>query len=138
MSLDAGFIQLALAVLALVPGVLALWRTRRKDAAEADKSGAEAADQISDTALSLIKPLKEELAELHSSKTNLERRIAELEWNARIKDMAILDLQNLDRSKDRRISQLETEQEDLICGINRLIEQIEGLGQVPVWRPPRK
>ena len=64
--MENNIVAIAIAIIAIVPGVWALIATRKK-------SGAEATDIITDTAMSLIAPLKGEIDDLRQQLDDLRQ-----------------------------------------------------------------
>jgi uncharacterized protein YlxW (UPF0749 family) len=100
--------SIILTLVAMAPGIAALLLGLRKARAEADKEEADASQKITNSALSLVEPLKARIADLEE-----EVRALRLE-----------------------VGKLRHEQTDLICGADQLIGQLKALGETPVWKRP--
>lgn len=90
---------------------------RRKIEAEAASSGADAAKTIMGTAMTMVK-----------------------HWEGRVKalELEVDELRAEIDSLMKLVSQLRVENNELHNGGTRLAGQLESVGQVPVWRPPRR
>lgn len=81
MTLDPG---IAVAVVTAIAALIAALSGRRKTDAEIAKSDAEMRRVANEAALSLIKPLKEQIAELQGEVAALRSRVAEFRRGVRI------------------------------------------------------
>ena len=98
---------LGAALIASLAGIL-LWRSQRR------KNEADAAGVLTDKAMNMVK--------------RWEGRVLELEATVAKQGEEILELRC-------RVKKLETENEDLLRGVKRLVGQVESTGQNPVWQP---
>ena len=108
-------ITIVLAVLASLPGLLALRSQFNKDKlaereaiSKEEASRLEYSRQLMEDAKSLIAPLKEQIKDLQDEVDKHQERLC---------------------LQEKRIRFLN-------AGVNKLIEQIRGLGHEPVWTPP--
>jgi len=117
-------ITLVVAIIAASPGILSLYRQGKKDkediaiqkqklAEEEDKNNIDAAALIRDSALSLVKPLKDKIEELKLELVKVTEQLKSLE-----------DMLN---QKDELIRSLEKEVNTLKCEAQGLIERIDNL-----------
>lgn len=106
---------------------------------EAKLKGATAADTISDAALSLITPMRDELRELHNLLTvqrtaaeAADKRIRELETTVGNQQRTIDQLTQANQQYAQRIDHLEKDNQRLSEDAVALSEQVESLNATPV------
>lgn len=121
MNWEAIIITIIAGLLAAAPGILALLNGKRKEAADiknsnalAEKIQAEYADQITQTAMRLVDPLKLRISDLEAAEVNNTKTIRRLE---------------------RVIKAYATRMQELLHGISILTKQILELKQEPSWKP---
>jgi len=121
MNWEAIIITIIAGLLAAAPGILALLNGKRKEAADiknsnalAEKIQAEYVDQITQTAMRLVDPLKLRISDLEAAEVNNTKTIRRLE---------------------RVIKAYATRMQELLHGISILTKQILELKQEPSWKP---
>jgi len=121
MNWEAIIITIIAGLLAAAPGILALLNGKRKEAADiknsnalAEKIQAEYADQITQTAMRLVDPLKLRISDLEAAEVNNTKTIRRLE---------------------RVIKAYAIRMQELLHGISILTKQILELKQEPSWKP---
>lgn len=105
------------AIVASIPGLVALIIQRRKITAEARQAENNAADLVTKAALSLVEPLRRQLDGLSAQSVEQAARIAALE---------------------KQVQSLERFADDLLSGSHRLVMQVRSLGGHPVYIPPER
>ena len=116
---------------------------QRKTNADAEKSSAEATETLSDTALELVKGLRQELADVRADRERDQCAMRELE--ATVKGLTVR-VQTLERALEEADSDLralecqhdahERQHTEVVNGANDLSDQISGMGAKPVYIPP--
>jgi hypothetical protein len=108
-------LALVIAIGGLVPSILAIFLQRRGDRAKVNETEAQAAlnlanaDKInSDTAVSLLDPLKQRISEMEIIIANFKKEIARMEITAKKDGVEIIRLTAEGQAKDRKIGVLET------------------------------
>jgi len=119
-ELNPQTITLIIAGIAALPGILSIiWQIRKDNVlkqsilADAELKQSERAENTVDTALSLVTPLKERILEL-------EKELKKLSGELR-------NIEGLLKEKDKRISDLEYRQAELLKTISNLKEEIRVL-----------
>jgi len=121
-------LPLLLALIAATPGIISLWKGRKKEEADA-------AAVFTGAARELVEEYRAKIDEI-------EKTVEEQEAKIRCQD-AKIDQQNVmirrqQREMDdqaKRIYALEVERSEFIQGVSALCAQIRGLGHEPVWEP---
>ena len=133
-----GWLVIVTALIAAAPGIYAIIAGRRK-------TGAEAADSISDAAVQLVEPLR---CENQALRKQVDSMRAELD--ALRSEVDILRTENAtlrgDVSQLREdnatlrtaIAALRDRNAELEAGVEALAKQVETFGQRPVYEPIRK
>ena len=128
-----------LAVIAAIPGILALRKGRIKEKADA-------AGSITDSARKLLEEYRlqaEEAEERYRAKIEeIEAAMVEQAEKIRCQDRKIaqqsgeLALQQIELTgQEVRIKDLEEERSEIMDGVRALCTQIRNLGHEPVWEP---
>ena len=112
------------ALVASLPGLLALYFQRHKDRAVAHQADADASDKISEAALALLKPYKDRVAELEAEKIGMDERMTKLE--DRVNEL------------EKILKETTGCLDDVISGAQKLIHQLKSLNIAPVWEPPER
>ena len=99
--------------------------------AEAKKEGIDGAGSLAEIALSLLVPLKEELAEQ-------KEQLAEQRRVGREQAEQIVALTKTCADQEARIDSVERENSELRTGVGILSEQVRELGHPPRYTPPAR
>lgn len=132
-------LPLLLAAIAAAPGILALFRGRHKERADA-------ASSITDSASDLLKEYRTRIAEIEQEYRDkiakIEAIVADQAERLRCqeremdKQAAMIRRQQMEIDEQaKRIYVLEVERSDIMRGVSTLCAQIRGLGHEPVWEP---
>lgn len=124
-----------IAVMIAIIGPIGNWLTNRAQTkAQALVSDASAAEHLSAAYTALLKEKDEQVAERDMLLNELRHRIAALETNQLDNMRRITQLENerVGWSLERRA--LVEEMRDLKSGVDKLVTQIEALGQEPAYR----
>lgn len=116
---------LVVAIIASISALIIAWR---KAPAETRHINSQAAETITDAAIQLIEPLKQQVAELEKKGEVLEKKIETLQELLVKRDLYIVKLSEDIRRRDILI-------EDWTRGIKVLIEQLIAAKITPLWTP---
>lgn len=115
------WVQILIAFIAIMPGVLALIAQRKK-------VGADASSVQVDTSLKLLNEIQEQMKELKEEYVSLNKDYAALMKSDADKEQRIKDLERNEVSLRNLIKYY-------LEGIGKLTQQIEQKGDKPVWKP---
>lgn len=121
-------LPLLLALIAATPGIISLWKGRKKE--EADAAGA-----ITGAARDLISEYRAKIDEIEAEQEEQAAKIKCQEQKIDQQDVMIRRQQREIDAQAKRIYALEVERSELIRGVAALCAQIRGLGHEPVWEP---
>lgn len=123
-AMDNIWNAIALAVVAMIPGILALILGQRKMNAAVEKEKGDTADILTSTAMELLAPLKTRIQEMTEETVLIKSEIEK-------KNTTIQNLENqLIRAREV-IAELES-------GIRQLSYQLKSMLVEPVWKPSYK
>ena len=142
-------LPLLLAIIAASPGILALFRGRSKEKAEASQVITDAAkdllaeyrikmDEIEESYRARLAEVEEECKmRIASTEALYQSKMDEVE--AKVKEQSeIIGCQELKIAKQQiEIDRLKEEQDDFLEGVIALCAQIRKLGHNPVWEPDK-
>ena len=142
-------LPLLLAAIAAAPGVLALFRGRSKEKAEASRVITDAAkDLLAEYRVKMDEIEESYRAKLAEVEEECKMRIAATEAmyqskmdavEAKVKEQSkVIDCQERKIAKQQiEIDRLKEEQDDFLEGVIALCAQIRRLGHDPVWEPEK-
>lgn len=133
-----GWLVIFTALIAAAPGIYAIIAGRRK-------SGAEAADSISEAAVQLVEPLRCENAALRKQVEGMRAELdsVRVEVDTLRADNAALrgdvaQLREDNATLRTAIAALRERNAELEAGVEALAKQVEALGQRPVFAPRKR
>lgn len=112
------------ALIAALTSLITLWAKRKLENAQAEREHATAADTLTDSALSLLAPYKDENMTLRDQVAKL--RLIQTEMQ-----------QEIDELK-KQIRKLTQQFDDVVAGAHRLVHQVQSHGSDPVYVPPER
>ena len=121
-------LPLLLAVIAAIPGILALLRGRNKEKADVATAITRAAGELLDEYRTKIDEIEATVTEQAEKIRSQDRKIAQQSGELAFQKFEL-------EGQAVRIKDLEDERDEIMEGVSALCTQIRNLGHEPVWEP---
>jgi beta-phosphoglucomutase-like phosphatase (HAD superfamily) len=135
-------LPIVLAIIAATPGIVALFKGRSKEKADAAKIITESARDLLGEYRVKVDELEEEyLAKIAAIENTVAQQAEKIQVQGRLiaQQAEEIDSQRLELGQqEARINVLEKERDEIMEGVQALCTQIRNLGHAPVWEPRKK
>ena len=104
----------------------------KKNKADIHKAQTEAAGEVTDSTIALLKPLNDRIRELGDEINDLRQERTKMNQEIRQRDAKIKSLGKIVASQADRLTEFQLRLDKITDWARRLTAQIDGLGEIPV------